>query len=139
MKLKFWRRISLILTVTLAILGYIIYEKPYIFGEISPFSTIEWKKDVPSITINGEKYEWLGSEGKSMKVMIDFAKEKYRDQWRTRISEDYSRVFKAMGHWTYFSTSMQLRNAKGETIIQSFPLRTTLREKVIAHRKKSQK
>jgi len=101
---------------------YFLYTYPYKITEKTPFSNIKFENQKVFVDINNTWYEWLYAENESIEEIQNFAKKKYADKWQHRISDDYILLMKDMGHWAFFSTSLQLKDPKGNSIEKSFPL-----------------
>ena len=108
---------------------YYFYIYPYTISEKTPFINIEWKGEKVFVEINKQNFEWLSSEGESIEKIQTFAKNKYRDKWKHRLADDYILVLRDMGHWTFFSTRMKLRDSSGNEINKRIPLSSENREK----------
>jgi hypothetical protein len=122
---------------------YLFYTYPYLVTEKTPFTDIIFNDKKVFVEIDGKKYELLSAEDESIEKIQNFAKKKYADKWQHRISDDYILLMKDMGHWTFFSTHLQLKDGQGNRFEKSVSLseenRVRKREKVMSRQKVQRK
>ena len=129
----------ILLGVLIIVAMYLFYAYPYVITEKTPFTDITFKNNKVFVEIDAKKYELLGAEDQSIEKIQTFAKKKYADKWQHRISDDYILLMKDMGHWAFFSTNLQLKDAQGNRIEKSVSLseenRVTKRQNVMSRQK----
>lgn len=108
--------------------AFFLYKSPYTLTKKTPFTNIRWQEEKAFVEINGQTYQWLASEEERLEKIILFAKKKYRDRWQNRISTDYILVLRDMGHWTFFSTHIKLKDSIGQIVDKRISLSKKNRE-----------
>ena len=121
--MKKTKKIGLVILAILLIVGiYLFYTYPYMITEKTAFSSIKFENKKVFVEIDNKIYEWISAEDESIEKIQNFAKKQYAERWQHRISGDYILLMKDMGHWTFFSTNLQLKDEQGIIIEKSFPL-----------------
>lgn len=133
------KSIVILIGIAVVVAMYLFYAYPYLITEKTPFTDITFKNKKVFVEIDAKKYELLSAEDESIEKIQNFAKKKYADKWQHRISDDYILLMKDMGHWTFFSTNLQLKDAQGNRIEKSVSLseenRARKRQKVMSRQK----
>ena len=65
---------------------------------LSPFTDIQFEKDLVMVTYDGQLYEWLELNGIKVDDIVASAKMQFGERWQMRISEDLVEVLWGMDH-----------------------------------------
>ncbi len=84
------------------------------YDKLAPFTAMRFEGEQPSVELDGEWWTLVELDGRSSRELVEFAKSRYREKWKKRLSEDLVQVLTEMGRAPKSKVDLVVAGANGK-------------------------